>query len=292
MKEILIESFSLVEINEKKRERFNSNNHWVDDDSEYVKPTDYEEICEKCDTSYWIDKFKSTYSVINIDLSDVNWLKSAATAYRITERMDSFKEDLKDFLEKYEPLTKRFFDRQEKYFVKANHFSLKTGVHGVGPYSDLKKIMESIITSDDKHTPVPPTATKLKIYLMPWENVSLKREFRVFVYDNQITGVSQQDIYSTHLLQEGVSQEVLEEQYKKWVHVIYQYFHNTIKKKITHISTFSMDIAILDNGKPYFIEINPFGKLYSAGSALFHWVIDEHLLLNQNDVIYFRYTKN
>ena len=51
-----------------------------------------------------------------------------------------------------------------------------------------------------------------------------------------------------------------------------------------------MDAVILEDGTLYFIEINSFGKEYAAGSALFHWLIDEDELYSDGSTIYFRYT--
>lgn len=39
-----------------------------------------------------------------------------------------------------------------------------------------------------------------------------------------------------------------------------------------------------------FIEINSFGKEYTSGSSLFHWLIDENKLYSDSEEIYFRYT--
>ena len=50
-----------------------------------------------------------------------------------------------------------------------------------------------------------------------------------------------------------------------------------------------IDLSFIDN-EPYFIEVNPFGSNYSAGSSLFHWILDEKLLYNTDNIIYFRYT--
>lgn len=56
------------------------------------------------------------------------------------------------------------------------------------------------------------------------------------------------------------------------------------------METYTYDFAILSNNKPYLIEFNCFGKEYAAGSALFHWLIDEDKLYNSDGKIYFRYT--
>jgi hypothetical protein len=62
--------------------------------------------------------------------------------------------------------------------------------------------------------------------------------------------------------------------------------HNTI------LSNYSIDLAII-NGEVYFIELNCFGKEYAAGSALFHWLLDEHILYGKMgpDYVDFRYNK-
>ena len=73
--------------------------------------------------------------------------------------------------------------------------------------------------------------------------------------------------------------------------IILNYFQNEIIHKITWISSYCYDFAIVDN-KPYFIEMGCFGKEYASGSALFHWILDEDILYNKtvNDIIEFRYT--
>ena len=76
----------------------------------------------------------------------------------------------------------------------------------------------------------------------------------------------------------------------KHVHIIWESFQKTIIKKITHTSNYCMDAVILEDDSLYFIEINSFGKEYAAGSALFHWLIDEDKLYSDGNTIHFRYT--
>ena len=68
-------------------------------------------------------------------------------------------------------------------------------------------------------------------------------------------------------------------------------FWTKIKPNIVNVSSYTIDFALLDNDEPYFIELNSFGKEYAAGSALFHWILDEDILYNKQNKIYFRYTK-
>ena len=76
---------------------------------------------------------------------------------------------------------------------------------------------------------------------------------------------------------------------ERHVKIVQESFQNTIKKKIVHTSNYCMDAVILEDGSLYFIEINSFGKEYAAGSALFHWLLDEDKVYSDGNTIYFRY---
>jgi len=59
--------------------------------------------------------------------------------------------------------------------------------------------------------------------------------------------------------------------------------------KLRHLSSYCMDLSILDDGRLFFIEPNCFGKEYAAGSALFHWIKDEEQLYGRTDRVHFRW---
>ena len=65
---------------------------------------------------------------------------------------------------------------------------------------------------------------------------------------------------------------------RKWIRIVLKYHQDVVQPRITHLTSYSIDLTILDNDKPYFIEINPFGYMYSSGSALYHWLIDKNIL--------------
>ena len=74
--------------------------------------------------------------------------------------------------------------------------------------------------------------------------------------------------------------------------IITSYFENEVKKRVTHIDSYVMDFAILNDDTPYFIELNSFGKEYASGSALFGWIQDYSILYGVTEnTIEFRYTK-
>ena len=115
-------------------------------------------------------------------------------------------------------------------------------------------------------------------------------EYRVFVYRNKITAISQQHLYEKNSIFNGLDKDELNKKINDYVRIITTYFEEKIKKNITYMDSYTYDFAILPGNNPYLIEINCFGKEYAAGSALFHWIIDEDKLYNQEDKIYFRYT--
>jgi hypothetical protein len=131
---------------------------------------------------------------------------------------------------------------------------------------------------------------------MEWIDILPEYEFRVFVYQNKITAISQQNLYSLLLdTNPNISSNTFELEIKKKLDIIVEYFYNTIVYKVDWINSYSIDIAIV-NSQAYFIELNSFGKEYAAGSALFHWLLDESILFNKletnENTIEFRYTIN
>jgi hypothetical protein len=175
------------------------------------------------------------------------------------------------------------------HFVRCENVSLKYGKHGCIQYTNIKQIFESMLTSPIGHSPINVDIEELNIYLIQWTNINKFKEFRVFVHDNKITAISQQHFYQSNELLKVLSNDDKSKIINEWIILIQNYFNSNIKNNIL-LNSYCYDFAILDNNKPYFIEINPFGKEYSSGSALFHWLNDENKLYGIDDKIYFRYT--
>ena len=120
--------------------KYNTNNHWVDD----IRPEDYDQKLSQGHTKNWIDFFHKSYHTITLDNKDLMWMKEAFKIGRITEKFSKiYQEELNDTLEKYSDLP--FFDGT-KYFVRTEYVSLKYAMHGAGPYTDLKSILDSLHT--------------------------------------------------------------------------------------------------------------------------------------------------
>lgn len=265
------------------KERFNTNNHWD------VRPADYDEVLQKSNMSYWVNSFRPTYTVINVDEKELRWIREAYKVGCLTGRFPHYHDDdMEAFLKKYAALDYIFKDT--KYFVRTDTVSLKEGTHGCGPYGSLKEIVESLVTCRQGHCPLSRMGHTLTIYLLPWVTLDVDTEFRVFVCDNRVTAISQQHLYQSNQVLSKLSEPERTEKIKEWTATIVAFHRDTVRHRITHISSYVMDFAILKDGSPYFIEINSFGANYASGSALFHWLNDSEKLLGQTDTLWFRYT--
>jgi hypothetical protein len=281
---IVIEEIELDSVLYYGKERYNSNNHW--DGNE--KPYNYESELKKCETSKWIDKFHPHYMVVNIFKPDICWIKEAYSIGNITRKFPSQFNDEKEHLINRYNLDSLFENKE--YFVRSEHVSLKHGIHGVGPYNSFEKIIESICTCKNGYSPIDKSTESIKLFLLPWIKFEYMNEFRVFVFQNKITAISQQNLYECNYILLKLNENDRKIQINKYIHIITKYFEDKIKNSIIHMKSYTYDFIIKDDLSPYLVEFNPFGKEQAAGSSLFHWIIDEDKLYNCKDVIYFRYT--
>ena len=264
-------------------DKYNSCNHGA-------KPDDYYTVLAQGNTTQWINAFHTDYSVINIYAADLTWMKEATKSGSYTGQFpEMFAEEKADMLQRYTNVNK-YFDGTP-YFVRCNRVSLKYGQHEVGPYTTFEEIIESLVTCLDTHTPLKETAP-LTLFLLPWQTIDTFKEYRIFVYQNKITAISQQRLYEVNeFLEQYADDDERNSIIEKHVQIIQDTFDQTIKQQITHTQNYCMDAVLLDNDTLYFIEINSFGKEYAAGSALFHWITDEDILYGRHEnTIHFRYT--
>ena len=297
---LIIEPIELDDILKYHKEKFNSNNHWPND----IRPDDYYERITNSNTKNWIDLFvdKNKYQTIIInDPYHLEWMKKANEISKQTGKFSRlYKDELDDFVKEFylNETNKQILPADNKipYFVRTENVSLKYGQHGVGPYYSIKQIMESLVSSVDGHTPIYPDTKEIVLYLIPFnDKINDSNEWRVFVNNNKITAISQQACYSKfkpdHFLEttnitDIINTKNLLETYAK---IIVDYFESTIKHKIKLSNSYTYDFSVYydettNNLKPYFIEPNSFGKEYAAGSALFHWLLDEDKLYGFSDV--------
>lgn len=271
-----IEKISLSDVLAYGKDRYNSNNHWKDG----KRPDNYDKIIGQGNTDKWIDLFHDDYKTIKITKDETIWMDEAFKGGRILRKMSStYNEDLDDLLKKYGN------ELGGEYFVRTKYNSLKYGRYGTGPYKNLREIIISMVTTTDGHRCFK-LGEDIVIYLMKWiSNFNSEKEFRIFVYNSKITCISQQNLYSENLWLEDKDKEFIND----IVQDIIKFHEREVSKKITYISDYVYDFAFIgDSNKPYFIEINSFGKEYASGSSLFHWIIDEDKLYDSKEVD-FRY---
>jgi hypothetical protein len=279
---IIIEEIELDSVLYYGKEKYNSNNHWINNE----KPFDYNTIIENCNTSKWIDNFHQNYYIINIFKGDINWMKEAYSIGNITKKFPSqYEEEKQDILKRYKS---NIFNGTE-YFIRTESVSLKHGIHGVGPYNSFEKVIESICTCKVGHSPIDKNITHIKLFLLPWIKFEYMNEYRVFVYQNRITAISQQNLYESNYILSKFKEKERNDKIRKYILIIKSYFDYKIKNNIIHMDSYTYDFIIRNDDTPYLVEFNPFGKEQAAGSSLFHWILDDSMLCNKENKIYFRY---
>ena len=259
---------------------YNTNNHYIDEQID--QPKDYREVGSKGQTKNWVDKFHTNYHKITIDEKETKWMRKALDIGMMTGRCSHIYDDeLDNICKRYEHL----FPQEGKWFVRTERVSLKEGKHGPGPYTDFRSIIESAVTGRPGHTVLDHDETEITFYLFPWIEIEPDKEFRIFVYNNNITAISAQHLYSIN----GWLVSLTDDQIKDVVYMILKYFEDNIKKNMEYMGSYSMDLVLIGpNDTPYFIEPNSFGKYYPAGSALYSWVYD-HDTLHDHDYVEIRY---
>jgi hypothetical protein len=268
---------------------FNTNNHWENNE----EPKDYREVLARSRTCNWIDQFHSNYGKITLDPEDLNWMKKAARIGMVTGKFSTLYEDeLESICKKYEEQWKILNEMEnikgddfQGWFVRSDRVSLKEGQHGIGPYKDFKNVIESAVSCGSGHSFFDSNDLECNIYLLPWLNLNPTKEFRIFVYKNEITAISDQHLYTINEYFNKLSDEEIQIIINK----ILDFFKNNIKNKLLYLENYTMDLALIEpNDIPYFVEPNSFGKLYAAGSALFSWIYDTDTL-HDSSSIEFRY---
>ena len=258
---------------------YNTNNHYIDE--KIKQPDNYKFILSQGHTKNWVDKFHDNYHKITIPKDEIKWMWEASKIGMITGKFSHIYDDeLNAMCEQYEHLFPK-----GKWFIRSDRVSLKEGMYGVGPYTSFKSMIESSVSSGDGHNVFEPDDIEINFYLFPWLDINEDKEFRIFVYNNEITAISSQHLYQVNNWLSKLSDDKI----KEAVYKILLYFDEHIKDKMTYMGSYTMDLALVEpNNDLYFIEPNSFGKYYAAGSALYSWIYD-HDILYDDKVVTVRY---
>ncbi len=246
-----IVKIELHDIITKDKKRYNINN-------QFDMPSNYETVLQQT----YFNKYKHLKSYKEIIIPIKSWMYDAHKISNITGKFpNQFIEELEEYITKYNIL----FDKE--YFVRTENVSLK---YGKKIYNNTKDIIIDIITSPNRHTPLNKKVKELILYLIEPVEIDKNLEFRVFVYNNKVTAISQQFIYQKNTI-------ITDNNVLSICNKIVEYIYNHIIPYINHIKNYTIDLAIVNNNV-YFIELNSYGAEYAAGSALFHWIIDKDIL--------------
>ena len=288
---VVIETVKLADIElDESREipRYNTNNHWTYEGRQ--RPEDYDAVEEAAAAQHWMTSLKPDCRQFTVSPADIDKLLEWQTVSHLTNSLSSGTlEDIQDLADKRSYQTLQEALKTDSYFVRSDYASLKRGKHKNKVYRSLAEVFESMVTSGRSHSPLgrDPEGRKeaLSLYLVPWRTINPDLEFRVFVDQKKITAISQQNVYRKN--------EYLDEQkIPEIVQKIDTHFRDNIRDQISTLDSYVMDMALIGDSAStvYFIEINPFGKDYTSGSAAFNWVDDaDKIHARNNDTIYFRY---
>ena len=152
----------------------------------------YKETIEKGNTKNWIDFFHVGYQTVTLDKQDLTWMEKALEIGVNTRKFSHLFDD-----ELAATCAKHTFS-PGVWFVRTNRVSLKEGCHGVGPYTSLEKVIESMVSTNLGHCCFNHSDNDCVIYLLPWLEIHPDKEFRIFVYNNHITALSSQHLYSVN----------------------------------------------------------------------------------------------
>jgi hypothetical protein len=328
--DVVIEGIHYDHVRQYNKRLYNSNNHWPLEQ----KPADYDSVIAKCNLTEWLSEFRTPGTYRTIDLPIQGWIREANHLGQQTGQISLlYYEDLNDYCAKYEsdPKFAELFTPEALakvgggYFVRSNSVSLKNGIHGVGPYTNLRKIVESLITCNVGHNPMsdyqpdtdksqfivhhndarnldfrygsgvpiyrtPHDTQTLGLTLFPW--LDIQDEYRVFVHNRRVTAISQQDLGTPHPVMAQTDEpaeyarQVTEKILAECSKSVIPWLESTGRDSIT------LDFAFLGpNMEPYIVEFNPFGPEHAAGSSLFHWELNWDKLSSASGYpVYFRFT--
>jgi len=126
--------------------RYNTNNIWEEDG----RPEDYDKVLAQTRTEEWVHIFHEVPEshILTILEEDLQWMRKAEQIGIITNEFSKLYEDeLDDFCERVERNRNDFITELNKggWFVRTSRVSLKCGIYGTGPYSNLKQNVQSMV---------------------------------------------------------------------------------------------------------------------------------------------------
>ena len=221
------------------------------------------------------NKIKDTPQNVGLILISTDLKKIFVEMYEDHMKYDN---NIKE-LEQFRNDIVKYMKNDEQYFIRLSSTSGKNE-KSVEPFSDPDEIINHIVSVklfvDQEYKR---ENKESYLILMPWnENIDDRYEFRIFVVNNKLTAISQQNARKLY----NYSCEELD---------IIEYALNNISfiNKVPY-GTYVGDVYVnIETKVCHLIELNPYGAHSGAGAALFNWIDDFDMLHGLSDNLEFRY---
>jgi hypothetical protein len=231
----------------------------------------YRSYIDSFDFNLWYN------SNLNLGSPDTKIIKITDDIKKVLINMYENQEKYSNELDEFKNTIQNELISGDEYFIKLSGTSGKNekGINKFSKANDIISHLASVkLFVDQEYKREKDTY----LILIKWnDKIELRNEFRIFVFNKKITGISQQ---SKKLF--NYSEDELE---------IFQEAFSTINfiKNIPYNNCI-LDVYVdLEFKKCILIEINPFGAHCGAGSSLFKWDDDYELLHSNSEYIEFRY---
>ncbi|KAJ3034261.1 hypothetical protein HK097_004567, partial [Rhizophlyctis rosea] len=164
-----------------------------------------------------------------------------------------------------------------KIFARLNECNMKRNTGGAPiPFYNGLEILRAIIEDQRDYLWLKAHITSTTLYLSDWDDtIDMNNEFRVFVYQGKVTGISQYRWADYFLAEWNKDQDSM----RKVGNDVLEFVEGKLIPALDggEKVTFVTDVVLVGN-QTWMIEINKFGGETGCGSALFHWKRDEEQL--------------
>lgn len=273
--------------------RYNTSNHWTYDNR--ARPPDYDSVGQAVIAKHWMGKLKNDSRSFTLNANMMEKIRQIHRAFCLTGNLSkSFREEIADLCKRKDGKEFGNMLKEDNYFVRTDYTSLKYGMHGNKIYKLPDEVLESIVSSPRSHCPLGDVDKEesLTLYLIPWRDIDPDFEFRVFVNNNEVTAISQQNIYRKNEALCKLSNDERAKKINNLVQSIVDYHASNVKNAVTNVDSYVMDLVVnsSDGESVYFIELNPFGKDYTSGAAAYSWTEDaDKVYGKEQNTVHFRY---
>jgi hypothetical protein len=248
-------------------EYFNTNHHFT--------YNDYEDVIKKTEFKQYVYCLNREFVYVDLSLNDCRTILNACASGVITLKPPRM------YQEEIEAISKKITLPYNNCFIRLERCSLKDTCYGTGPYTNSIDVINGLCTSYRCYNYIKKCVQsnmQVRLYILPWiSDIKENNEFRIFVYNKNITGISEYNIFK-HSIDFQIDWEKIIFELKNIVSLI---------SSKTELITYTMDVCLI-NDKVLLLELNSFGAGMAAGSSLFNWIADHDQLHGSTNYIEIR----